>query len=187
MRRSKNVAPAGVLGLPQVVPAQPGGIPIRVEHEYKRKGALNLLASFDTRSGEVIGICRRRKRQVEFIELLEKIDQETPPHITLIHLICDNVSIHKGKQTQAWLKKHPRFRMHFMPVHCSWMNQIEQWFSILQRKRLVASNFADLEELESKLLAFIDEWNEEAHPFQWTDKSFKKILDKCDAEIAAAA
>lgn len=168
-------------------PAQPGGKPALVEPEYIRKGALNLLAAFNTRSGEVRGICRGRKRQVEFIELLEKIDQETSNDITLIHLICDNVSMHKGKKTRAWLEKRPRFCMHFTPVHCSWMNQIEQWFSILQRKRLVAPNFADLDELESKLLAFIDEWNEEAHPFKWTQKSFKKTLEKCDNEILAAA
>lgn len=169
------------------LPARTGGEPVRVEHGYKRKGALNLLASFNTRTGEVMGILRTRKRQVEFIELLEKIEQETAAHITLIRIICDNVSVHKGKKVQAWLKKHPRLRMHHTPVHCSWMNQIEQWFSILQRKRLVAPNFANLEELEDRLLAFINEWNQEAHPFKWTDKSFKKELVKCDSEISAAA
>lgn len=168
-------------------PAQPGGVPVRVEHEYERKGALNLLACFDTRSGRVTGICRPRKRQVEFIELLEKVDKETPPQVTQIHLICDNVSVHKGKKVQAWLEKHPRFCMHFLPVHCSWMNQIEQWYSILQRKRLTAPNFASLEELEERLMAFIEEWNEVAHPFNWTHKSFKKILEKCEAEILSAA
>jgi len=66
--------------------------------------------------------------------------------------------------------------MHFTPVHCSWMNQVEQWFSILQRKRLRAPNFADLADLEAKILAFITEWNEIAHPFNWTTKSFDKIL-----------
>jgi transposase len=60
---------------------------------------------------------------------------------------------------QAWLARHPRFEIHFTPVHCSWMNQVEQWFSILKRKRLIAPNFTDLEELESKLMAFIQEWN----------------------------
>jgi len=168
-------------------PAQPGGKPVLVEHEYQRKGAFHLLASFNTRSGEVMGICRRRKRQVEFIELLEKIDRETEQGITLIHLVCDNVSMHKGKKVQAWLELHPRFRMHHTPVHCSWMNQIEQWFSILQRKRLTAPNFADLDELEDKLLAFIDEWNEEARPFKWTHQSFQKVLKKCSDEISAAA
>ena len=167
-------------------PALPGCIPIHVEHEYARAGALNLIASFDTRSGEVIGICRKRKRQVEFIELLEEIDCRTPPEITLIHLVCDNVSTHKGKLTRAWLARHPRFRMHFTPVHCSWMNQVEQWFSILQRKRLAVANFTDLDNLAERITAFISEWNAAAHPFKWTRASFTKILAKVDAAIAAA-
>jgi hypothetical protein len=168
-------------------PAQPGLIPVRLEHEYARRGAVNLFAGFDTRSGEVIGICRPRKRQVEFIELLEEIDRKTDPSVTLIHIVCDNVSTHHGKLTRAWLERHPRFRMHFTPVHCSWMNQVEQWFSILRRKRLAAPNFADLADLESKVLCFICEWNEIAHPFAWTPKSFDKILAKIDAALPAAA
>lgn len=164
-------------------PAMPGLVPVRIEHEYIRKGALNLSAAFDTRTGDVIGICRRRKRQVEFIELLEAIDAKMPARVTAIHLVCDNVSTHKGKLVRAWLARHPRFQMHFTPVHCSWMNQVEQWFSILKRKRLIAPNFTDLEDLESKLLAFINEWNDVAHPFDWTPKSFSKVLDKVNAEL----
>jgi transposase len=168
-------------------PAQPGGTSVHLEHEYERKGALQLFAAFDTRSGQVIGILRRRKRQAEFIELLERIERETPASVTRIHLICDNLSVHKGKLVQAWLRAHPRFEMHFTPVHCSWMNQIEQWLSILQRKRLVAPNFENLAALEERVLAFIAEWNEIAHPFKWTTKSFDKVLAKVDAAIAAAA
>lgn len=167
-------------------PAQSGLVPVRVEHEYQRKGALNLFAAFDTRSGEVFGVCRRRKRQVEFIELLEEIDEKTPAKIKLVHIICDNVSIHHGKQVRAWLEQHPRFKMNFTPVHCSWMNQVEQWFSILQRKRFAAPNFADVAELEQKVLAFISEWNDVAHPFNWTRASFDKVLAKIDAGKAAA-
>jgi hypothetical protein len=167
-------------------PAQPGLVPVHLEHEYQRKGALQLFAAFDTRTGKVTGILRRRKRQAEFIELLDKIDRETPETVTLIHLVCDNLSVHKGKLVQAWLQKHPRFQMHFTPVHCSWMNQVEQWFSILQRKRLTAPNFADLDALEERILAFIDEWNEQAHPFDWTAKSFDKVLAKIDGAITAA-
>lgn len=159
----------------------------KLENTYKRCGATNLIAAFDTRTGEVIGICRRRKRQVEFIELLEEVDRRTPVEITAIHLVCDNVSMHKGKLTRAWLSKHPRFQMHFTPVHCSWMNQVEQWFSIVQRKRLTAPNFPNVDELEQRLLAFIREWNEIAHPFKWTAKSFAKVLAKVEAALARAA
>lgn len=166
------------------LPAQPGLVPVRLEHEYKRKGALNLFASFNTRTGEVVGVCGQRKRQVEFIELLEKIDRQAPASVTLINLLCDNVSVHHGKEVRAWLEKHPRFKMHFTPVHCSWMNQVEQWFSILRRKRLAAPNFRDVAELEERIQAFIAEWNEQAHPFKWTKNSFAKVLAKVDAAIA---
>jgi hypothetical protein len=169
------------------LPALPDLQSVKVEHTYARDGATNLLGAFNTRSGEVLGICRPRKRQAEFIELLELIDRTTEPSVTMIHLVCDNVSTHHGKLVRAWLERHPRFRMHFTPVHCSWMNQIEQWFSILRRKRLKAPNFADVADLISKIQAFISEWNELAHPFAWKPKSFEKILAKVDAALAAAA
>jgi hypothetical protein len=82
-------------------PAQPGGVPVSVEHEYERKGALQLFAGFDTRTGEVIGLLRPRKRQQEFIELLEAIEAQAPARATAIHVICDNASIHKGKLVRA--------------------------------------------------------------------------------------
>jgi hypothetical protein len=168
-------------------PAQPGLVPVHVEHEYQRKGALQLFAAFNTQTGHVLGIMRPRKRQLEFIELLGAIDAQAPAEVTRIHLVCDNISIHKGKLVRAWLAHHPRFHVHFTPVHCSWMNQVEQWFSILQRKRLTAPNFADLRELQVRVLAFIDEWNRQAHPFAWTAHSFDKVLAKVDAAIQAAA
>jgi len=168
-------------------PARPELVPVRVEHEYKRQGALHLFAALDIHTGAVLGVCRPNRRQVEFIELLEEIDRDTPASITLIHLICDNSSVHHGKLVCAWLEKHPRFRIQFTPTHCSWMNQIEQWFSIFQRKRLKAPNFASLAHLEERVLAFIREWNEQAHPFNWKKKSFDKVLRKIDAELGAAA
>lgn len=107
------------------LPAQPGK-PVRVEHEYERKGALNLFAAFDTRSGTVYGHTAERKRQKEFIEFLEQLDRDIPAEITVIHVVLDNLRMHKGKQVPAWLAKHPRFVFHHPPVHCSWMNQVEQ-------------------------------------------------------------
>jgi transposase len=166
------------------LPAIPGK-PVRVEHEYVRKGALNLLAAFNTRTGKVYGRCYDRKRQLEFINFLEYLDQEIPPSITVIHIVCDNARAHTGKKVRAWLAKHPRFVLHFTPVHCSWMNQVEQWFSILRRKRLGIVNFADKAELEQRLLAFIAQWNENAHPFNWTSKSACKVM--AYATRAAAA
>jgi transposase len=167
-------------------PAKPG-LPIHLEHEYERRGALQLFAALDTRSGTVIGICRRRKRQEDFIEFLETLDRDMSTAITLVHVVCDNLILHKGKKVQAWLAEHPRFRFHFTPVHCSWMNQIEQWFSNLQRKRLSAPNFSNLEELENRIDAFISEWNDVAHPFRWSPASFAKVRAKVETSVPAAA
>jgi transposase len=165
-------------------PAQPER-PVQVEHEYRRAGATHLFAAFDTRSGQVYGVTTRRKRQVEHLTLLEHLDQTLPPTITTIHLLADNVSVHHGKLVRHWLATHPRFVAHFTPVHCSWMNPVEQWFGILRRKRLRSPNFADLAALQRAIHQFITEWNEIAHPFRWTAASFEKILAKADAALAA--
>jgi len=164
-------------------PAQPGR-PIQVEHEYGRDGATHLFAAFDTRSGRVYGLTVRRKRQVEYLALLEHLDRSIPTSVTTIHLLADNVSVHHGKLVRQWLATHPRFVARFTPVHCSWMNPVEQWFGILRRKRLRSPNFADLAALQRAILRFIDEWNEIAHPFRWTAASFDKILAKIDAALA---
>jgi hypothetical protein len=92
----------------------------------ERKGALNLFAAFDTRSGKVWGQTYERKRQDEFITFLEYLDKEIPCQITQIHVVLDNLKMHKGKKVQAWLTQHPRFVFHFPPVHCSWMNQVSR-------------------------------------------------------------
>jgi transposase len=160
-------------------PARPRR-PVQVEHEYGRCGALNLFAAFDTRTGKVYGSTAERKRQKEFIEFLEMLDQEIPPEITAIHVVLDNLRMHKGKQVQAWLAKHSRFVFHHPPVHCSWMNQVEQWFSILQRKRLAIADFANKTELAEKLHQFIVQWNEQAHPFHWSTKSVAKVMAQCE-------
>ena len=167
-------------------PAKPG-LPILVEHEYERKGALNLFAAFNARTGQVHGHTAERKRQQEFIEFLEKLDREIPANVTLIHIVLDNLRMHKGKKVQAWLAQHPRFQFHFPPVHCSWMNQVEQWFSILARKPLAIADFADKAELAEKLQTYIVQWNEKAHPFHWTTKSVAKVMAKCGVTYESLA
>jgi DDE superfamily endonuclease len=166
------------------LPARPHHLPNRVEHEYKRAGALNLFAAFDTRSGQVYGHCDDRKRQREFIAFLEAVDVEVDEHIRTIHLVCDNVSTHHGKEVRKWLAHHPRFIVHFTPVHCSWMNQVEQWFSILQRKRLRIVDVESKDQLHTKLDQFIREWNQQAHPFNWCTKSVAKIMAEAPALAA---
>lgn len=161
-------------------------LPTRVEHEYKRAGALHLFTAFDTRTGKVTARTFVRKRQVEFIALLNQVDKELPASVRRVFLVLDNSSIHHGKRTQHWLTLHPRFVCHFLPVHCSWMNQIEQWFSILQRKRLQVSDFPDRAHLADRLMAFITGWNAHAHPFNWSTKSAARVMARCETPAPLA-
>jgi transposase len=166
------------------LPAQPHHLPNHIEHEDKRAGALKLFAAFDTRSGKVYGHCDDRKRPRDFMAFLEAVDVEVEERIRTIHLVCDHVRTHPGKEVRPWLAHHPRFVMHFTPVHGSWMNQVEQWFSILQRKRLRMVDFASKDQLRAKLDQFIQEWNHHAHPFNWSTKSVAKIMAAAPALAA---
>jgi transposase len=100
-----------------------------------------------------------------------------------------NLRVHKCKAVQAWLSEDPRFVFHFPPVHCSWMNQVEQWFSILQRKALRIADFDGLLALDRHLHQFFAHWNRYAHPFNWTSKSVAKVMAKCtiDDRLPAVA
>jgi hypothetical protein len=165
-------------------PAQPGNIPTRHEPEYKRGGAVHLLAAFDTRSGQVFGPCYPRKRQQAFMTCLEPLDMEIEPHSKTVHIVCDHVSTHHGKEVRKWGAKPSRLVLHLTPVHCSWMNQVEQWFSILQRKRLRIADVESKEPLQAKLSQCICAWNQHAPPFNWSTKSVAKVMAKAPA-IAA--
>lgn len=167
---------------PRLALTRPGcaGEVTRLEHEYKRVGALNLFAAFDTRTGQVWGYLGERKRQVEMIAFLNQLEADLPESIRKVYVVLDNVRMHTGKQVQQWLSAHPRFVWVHPPVHCSWMNQVEQWFGILKRQRLRIVDFESKAALSERILAFIAQWNERAHPFRWTTRSFDKILAKCE-------
>ncbi len=112
--------------LAPTLPTRPGA-PTRLEHEYKRAGALHLFAAFDTRTGKVYARTEMRKRQVAVIAFLSQLEQELPAAKTRVYLVMDNLKMHKGKLVQAWLATHPRFVCHFVPVHCSWMILMGFW------------------------------------------------------------
>jgi hypothetical protein len=165
-------------------PAQPGNMPTRHAHDYTRGGALNVCAAFDTRSGQVLGQGSPRQRQQEFMTVLEPLDLEIAHHIKTMHSVCDQVRTHHGTDVRKWIATHSRVVLHFTPVHCSWMKQGEQWFSILQRKRLRIADFESKEHLQAKLSQCICAWHQHAHPFNWSTKSVAKVMAKAPA-IAA--
>jgi transposase len=142
------------------------------------------LAAFDPRSGQVFGQGYPRKRQQEFMTFLEPWDMAIEPPIKTVHIVCDHVRTHHGQEVRKWGAKHSRVVLHFTPVHCSWMNQVEPWFSSLPRKRLRIADFESKEHLQAQLSQFICEWNQHAHPFNWSTKSVAKVMAKAPA-IAA--
>jgi transposase len=115
---------------------------------------------------------------------LESLNVALPTKLKTIHIGGDNARPHHGKQVRAWWLAPLRFVVHFTPVHCAWLNQVEQWFSLLQRKRLRIVDFASKADLQAQLMHCIAQWNEVAHPFNWTTKSVAKVM--ADAVPAAA-
>jgi transposase len=166
------------------LPAQPHNLPNGHEHEDTRAGALNLFAAVDPRAGKGYGHCDERKRQREFIAWLEGLAVEIDKGMHTMHLVCDHVRTQHGQEVRQWIANHPRFVFHFTPGPCSWMNQVEQWFSIRQRRRLRIVDFESKDHLRAKLEPFSREGNQHAHPFKGSTKSVAKVMAAAPAGAA---
>jgi transposase len=145
-------------------------------HDYKRNGTTTLFAALEMASGKLIGQCMKRHRHQEWLKFLKRIDAETPPELDL-HLIADNYSTHKHAKVKAWLARHPRFHMHFVPTSSSWLNMVERWFREITTKRIRRGSFRSVEQLEAAIQDFIDTHNDDPRPFVWT-ADLKDILPK---------
>ena len=143
------------------------GRPRRREFEYVRHGTASLVAAMDVHRGAVVARPIERNDSTTFCAFLDSIEEAVDDDLT-IHVIVDNGSSHVSKQTKAWFAAHPRWVVHYTPVHASWVNQIELFFSILQRKVLRNGSFSSRDELIAKLLAFISDYDRTAKPFAWT-------------------
>jgi hypothetical protein len=113
--------------------------------------------------------------------VLEALDRAGDDCIRTLHLVGDHVSTPHGKEVRTWFAQHPRVVVHFTPVHGSGMHQVEQWCSILQRKRLRLVDFASNDHLRALLDQFITQWHQQAHPFHWSMKSVAKVMAKAPA------
>ena len=145
-------------------------------HDYKRNGTTTLFAALDMLEGRLIGQCMPRHRHQEFIKFLKQIDAETPPDVDL-HLIVDNYATHKHPKVKAWLNRHKRFHLHFIPTSSSWLNLVERWFREITDKRIRRGVFRSVEQLIEAIRAYIDEHNDDPKPFVWTAKA-QDILEK---------
>src|SRR5713226_8917990 len=136
-------------------------------HDYKRNGTTTLFAALDFLQGRVIGQCYERHRHQEFLKFLRQLDQEFPGDVAL-HLVMDNYGTHKHPRTQAWLKQHPRFMVHFVPTSSSWLNLVERWFGELTSKCVRRGSFFSVPDLRQAIEEFLQAWNEAPKPFVWT-------------------
>jgi len=145
-------------------------------HDYKRNGTTTLFAALNVATGGVIGQCMKRHRHQEWLKFLRMIDRNTPRRLD-VHLIADNYATHKHPKVKAWLKRHPRFHMHFTPTSASWLNQVERFFGRITAERIRRGVFKSVTELETAIQEYLDHHNADPKPFIWT-ASATAILEK---------
>jgi transposase len=147
-------------------PAVPG-TPERREFEYERNGTAVLYAALNVHEGDVFGWVTDTSDGDNFITFLWDLMDRTPEHLDL-HVIVDNLSAHTTPKTDILLEHNPRMHLHFTPTHASWLNQVELFFSILERRLLRRGEFTSVDNLARRVIAFINDYNRRAAPFRWT-------------------
>ena len=171
-------------------PPQPGR-PIRVEHEYARAGALAYIAAWDVHRAKLFGRCEPTTGIAPFERLVAHVMRHQPYRSARrVFWIVDNGTSHRGQRAAQRLQaKWPNIVLVHTPVHASWLNQIEVYFSVVQRKLLTPNDFPSLATLEDRLLAFQQRYQQSAKPFQWafTRRDLHTLLRKLDPSIPRPA
>ena len=157
------------------LPLKPGKCET-MTHDYKRNGTTTLFAALNVLDGKVIGRCMQKHRHQEFIRFLNTVEREVPAG-KVIHVIVDNYGTHKHPKVMAWLERHPRWIFHFTPTSGSWINAVENFFSVLTRQRLKRGVFHSVVDLQAAIKRYIEEHNDDPKPFTWT-KSANTIIGK---------
>ena len=166
--------------------------PMRVEHEYFRTGALTYLAAWDVHHAKLFGRCEPKTTIGAVDRLVEQV-MSTEPYRSArrVFWIADNCSSHRGEKAVGRFRAQwPTLTLVHTPVHASWLNQVEIYFSIVQRKVVTPNDFTSLRELEDRLLAFQGRYEQTAKPFQWafTREDLADLLAKLKAkELGRAA
>jgi transposase len=166
------------------------GLPLKngrcgtMTHDYQRNGTTTLFAALSMLDGHVIGDCMPRHRHQEFLRFLKKIDAETPPDLDL-HLIVDNYGTHKHPRVTRWLRRHPRFHLHFTPTSSSWLNLVERWFRDLTDKQIRRGSFESVDELIAVIDTYLQQSNQNPHLFMWTAsvESISAKIAKCQEAL----
>ncbi|HEX9124400.1 MAG TPA: IS630 family transposase [Actinomycetota bacterium] len=168
---------------------------MRVEHEYERAGALQYLAAWDVHRAKVFGRCEEHAGIVPFDRLVEQVMAREPyASARRVFWVVDNGSSHRGQASIRRLQgRYKNLVLVHCPVHSSWLNQIEIYFSVIQRKVLTPNDFTDLDQVEQRLLAFERRYELAATPFEWKftrddlAKLMKRLAEKEHLSLRAAA
>ncbi|MDO8672684.1 MAG: IS630 family transposase [Dehalococcoidia bacterium] len=168
-------------------PAQPGAA-MKVEHEYTRCGAWAYLAALDVHRAKIFGRCEKKSGIAPFDRLVAQVMNQPPySKARRVFWIVDNGSAHRGPRSIARLQeRYPNLVLVHGPVHASWLNQIEIYFSIVQRKALTPNDFRSLQALEERLLNFQCHYEQIAKPFEWrfTRRDLHELLNKIQHQWA---
>jgi hypothetical protein len=158
--------------------------PMRVEHGYERKGALAYLAAWDVHRAKLFGRWEPKNGIEPFGRLVDEVMREEPyASAERVFWIVDNGSSHRGERSVKRLEgEWPNLRLVHLPTHASWLNQIEIYFSVVQRKVLAPNDFADLEVVGERLIAFQQRYERVAEPFAW--KFTRRDLDRLLTRLA---
>ncbi len=161
-----------------ILPMQPHLIERR-SHDYVRHGTSTLFAALEIATGRVTAALKPRHRRQEFLAFLKQVARAYPTQE--LHLVMDNYAAHKTAEVRAWLEANPRITVHFTPTHASWMNLVEVWFGIVERQAIRRGVFKSVTDLNAKIRAFINAWNDRSHPFVWT-KTTEQVLAKANPQ-----
>ncbi len=159
-----------------MLPMQPG-LPERRTHDYTRHGTTTLFAALEIATGTVTGLTQPRHRHQEFLRFLHHVAKAYPDQE--LHLVMDNYATHKRIEVRDWLADNPRIHVHFTPTSGSWLNLVEVWFGIIEKQAIHRGSFDSVRDLNTKIRAFINGWNDRCHPFVWT-KTADQILKKAN-------
>jgi hypothetical protein len=162
-------------------PPQPGA-PMKVEHEYKRCGAWAYIAALDVHRAKLFGLCDHKSGIRPFDRLVEQFMRQKPyKEARRVFLIVDNGSAHRGlKSVERLQNRYEHLTLIHAPVHASWLNQIEIYFSILHRKALTPNDFPSLAVLRERILGFQEYYQQILKPFEWkfTRKDLNRLMCK---------
>src|SRR3954469_21133077 len=148
-----------------VLPVRPGH-PEAASFDYVRHGTTTLFAALEVSTGKVTDACTERHRHQEFLGFLQQVAAAYPRR--RLHVVVDNYATHNHPAVRAWLRRHPRVRLHFTPTSGSWLNLVDAFFSIITRQALRRGNFPTVADLIAAIEHFIDAWNDRCTPFTWT-------------------